>query len=90
MTLQLVITDLVKNEGIKVEANQVRQMIEKVAEGYEDPNEVINWYYSDRTRLAEVEALALEDEVVQWVLSKARVKEKQMSFDDLMNKGQTG
>lgn len=90
VTLQLVIADLVKNEGIKVEANQVRQMIEKVAEGYEDPNEVINWYYSDRNRLAEVEALALEDEVVQWVLSKASVKEKQMSFDDLMNKGQTG
>lgn len=90
VTLQLVIADLVKNEGIKVEASQVRQMIEKVAEGYEDPNEVINWYYSDRSRLAEVEALALEDEVVQWVLSKARVKEKQMPFDDLMNKGQTG
>lgn len=89
VTLQLVIADLVKNEDIKVEPSRVREMIEKVAEGYEDPNEVINWYYSDRNRLAEVEALALEDEVVQWILSKAKVTDKKIPFDDLMNKGQT-
>ncbi|HKK15339.1 MAG TPA: trigger factor [Gammaproteobacteria bacterium] len=89
VTLQLVISDLVKNEGIKAEPARVRQMIEKVAEGYEDPNEVINWYYSDRNRLAEVEALALEDEVVQWIMSKAKVTDTKIPFDDLMNKGQT-
>ena len=89
VTLQLVIRDIVKKEQIKAEPAQVRKMIENVAQGYEDPNEVINWYYSDPNRLAEVEALALENEVVKWILGKAKLTEKQLSFDDLMNKGQT-
>ena len=89
VTLQLIIADIVRTHQIKVEPAKVRKMIETVAQGYEDPNEVVNWYYSDSNRLAEVEALALEDEVVAWILSKARVSEKEFSFDDLMNKGQT-
>ena len=64
-------------------------MIESFAQGYEDPNEVIKWYYSDANRVAEVEALALEDEVVKWIYTQAKVTEKQLPFDDLMNKGQT-
>lgn len=89
VSLQLLITDLIKTHEIKAEPAKVRQLIEKVAAGYQDPTEVINWYYSDKQRLAEVEALALEDEVVSWILSRAKVSEKQISFDDLMNKGQT-
>jgi trigger factor len=50
---------------------------------------VVKWYYADQNRLSEVEALALEDEVVAWILSKAKVTGKEMPFDDLMNKGQT-
>ncbi len=89
VSLQLLITDLIKTHEIKAEPAKLRQLIEKVAAGYQDPTEVINWYYSDKQRLAEVEALALEDEVVSWILSRAKVSEKQISFDDLMNKGQT-
>ncbi len=89
VTLQLIITDIVRTQQIKVEPAKVRKMIETVAQGYEDPNEVVNWYYSNANRVAEVEALALEDEVVAWILSRGRVTEKELSFDDLMNKGQT-
>jgi len=89
VTLQLIITDIVRTQQIKVEPAKVRKMIETVAQGYEDPNEVVNWYYSDANRVAEVEALALEDEVVAWVLSRGKVTEKELPFDDLMNKGQT-
>ncbi len=89
VSLQLLVADIIKTQKIKAEPSQVREIIEKVARGYEDPNEVINWYYGDKQRLAEVEALALEDEVVKWVLSRAKVTEKQISFDDLMNKVQT-
>ena len=89
VTLQLIMTDIVKKQQIKADPTQVRTMIENVARSYDDPNEVINWYYGDSNRLAEVEALALEDEVVKWVLSKADVSDKQLSFDDLMNKRQT-
>jgi trigger factor len=89
VALQLIVADIVKNQQIKVEPSQIRKMIETVAQSYEDPNEIINWYYNDRKRLVEVEAIALEDEVVKWVQSQAKVTEKQFSFDDLMNKGQT-
>ena len=89
VALQLMIADIVKSQQIKVEPSQIRSIIEKVAQSYDDPNEVINWYYSDRNRLVEVEAIALEDEVVKWIQSQAGVTEKQFSFDELMNKGQT-
>ena len=89
VSLQLIITDIVRTQQIKVEPAKVRQLIETVAQGYEDPAEVVKWYYADQNRLSEVEALALEDEVVAWILSKAKVTGKEMPFDDLMNKGQT-
>ena len=89
VTLQLIVADIIKTNQIKVDPAQVRQMIEKVAQSYEDPNEVINWHYSDKNRLAEVEALALEDEMVKWILTKAKIKDHELTFDALMNKGQT-
>ena len=89
VTLQLIIADIVKRQNIRVEPAKVRKMIEIVAQSYEHPQEVVNWYYSNKDHLAEVEMLALEDEVVNWVLSRAKVTEKQFAFDDLMNKVQT-
>jgi trigger factor len=89
VTLQLLIADIVRTENIRVEPSKVRKMIENIAQSYEHPPEVINWYYSDKNHLADVELLALEDAVVEWVLSRARVQEKNFSFDDLMNKVQT-
>ncbi len=85
VTLQLLVADIVKENGIKVSPSQVRTMIEKVAESYEDTSEVINWYHSDKNRLAEVEALALEEEVIAWIVDKARVNETELAFDALMN-----
>lgn len=90
VTLQLLIADIIKTNGIKVDPAKVRSMIEKAATGYEDSSEVINWYYSDKNRLAEVEALALEEEVINWIMDKAQVDETELAFDALINKGQTG
>ena len=89
VTLQLLIADIVRTDNIRVEPAQVRKMIENIAQSYERPQEVITWYYSDKHHLAEVELLALEDAVVAWVLSRAQAREKNFSFDDLMNKVQT-
>ena len=46
---------------------------------------MINWYYSDKNRLAEIEALVLEEEVVDWIMDKAKVNETELAFDALMN-----
>ncbi|MFT5425424.1 MAG: trigger factor [Gammaproteobacteria bacterium] len=85
VTLQLLVADIIKENGIKADPSKVRTMIEKAAEGYEDTSEVVNWYYSDKNRLAEVEALALEEEVITWIVDKAKVNETELAFDALMN-----
>ncbi len=87
--LQLIVAEIIKQNELKVEPTKIRTMVEEMAAGYDDPNAVINWYYSDQKNLAQVEALALEDEVIDFVLSNAKVTEKPASFDEIMNKGQT-
>jgi len=87
---QMIVADIAKTNEIKADPAKIRNIIEKSAKSYEDPSEVINWYYGDQNRLAEIEAIALEDEVVKWVLGRAQVNEQKLTFDALMNKGQTG
>lgn len=89
VSLQLIVAEIIKQNEIKAEAPQVRAMVEDMAAGYEDPNAVINYYYSDQKNLQQVEALVLEEEVINWVLANAKVTEKPSSFDEIMNKGQT-
>ncbi|MBK4735780.1 trigger factor [Noviherbaspirillum pedocola] len=82
--LGLILADLVKANELQATAEQVKAQVEEFAKSYEDPQEVIKYYYSDRRRLAEVEALVLEENVVNYVLGKAKVSEKPVSFDELM------
>lgn len=89
VSLQLIVGEIIKQNELKADPAKVRAMIEQAASGYEDPNSVINWYYSDQKNLAEVEALAMEDGVVDWVLGHASVTDKACTFDEIMNKGQT-
>jgi trigger factor len=63
---------------------QVRAIVDEFAETFEDPKEVVRWYYSQPQRLAEAEALALENNVVDWVLANTRVTETPIAFDALM------
>ena len=66
---------------------EVRALIEQEAQGYESPAEVVKWFYMQPQRLSEMEGLALEGNVVNWVLSKAKVVDKAVSFDELMGGG---
>ena len=59
--------------------------VEDWASVYEEPQEVIDWYYGDPQRLREVESLVLEDTVVDLVLEKAKVTEKAVKFDEMLN-----
>jgi trigger factor len=85
--LGLLVAEIVKRHQLQAKPDQLRKQIEEFAQAYENPAEVIRWYFSDRQRLAEVEALVVEQNVVDWVLSKAKVTDRQLSFDDLMNAG---
>jgi len=61
-------------------------MVEEQAQSYEKPDEVVKWFYSQPQRLSELESLALEDNVVAWVLDHAKVEDKAVNFDEYMGK----
>lgn len=82
--LGLVLAELVKEKGLQAKPEQVKAIVEEYAQTFEDPNEVVRWYYSQPQRLAEAEALALENNVVEWMLANAKAVDKPVSFDELM------
>jgi trigger factor len=82
--LGLILSQLVGDNKLQATQEQVKAQIEDFAQSYEDPKEVLKYYYSDRRRLAEVEALVLEENVVNYVLGKAKVSAKAVAFDELM------
>lgn len=82
--LGLILGQLVNDNNLQATSEQVKAQIEDFAQSYEDPKEVLKYYYSDRRRLAEVEALVLEDNVVNYVLGKAKTTAKDIAFDELM------
>jgi trigger factor len=85
VALGLIIGELVKKHDLGAKAPQVRALVEEHAAAYEQPGEVVKWYYSQPERLAEFEGLAVEQNVVDWVLRNARAVEKSVAFDQLMS-----
>lgn len=82
--LGLIIAEAVKENGLHAKPEQVRALIDEQAQSYEQPEEVVRWYYSQPQRLAQVEALAIEENVVNWVVANAQASDKAASFDELM------
>ncbi|MDO9199630.1 MAG: trigger factor, partial [Rhodoferax sp.] len=82
--LGLVVAELVRANNLQAKTEQIKAHIEELASSYEKPEDVMRWYYSDNNRLAEVEAIVIENNVTEFVLSKAKTTEKTVSFDELM------
>lgn len=82
--LGLIIAEAVKENALHAKPEQVRALIDEQAQSYEQPEEVVRWYYSQPQRLAQVEALAIEENVVNWVVANAQSTDKAASFDELM------
>ena len=82
--LGLVVAELVKANNLQAKPEQLQAHIEEMAQSYEKPADVVRWYLSDRNRMAEVEAVVIENNVAEFVLSKAKVTEKVLPFDELM------
>ena len=85
--LGLVLAELVKQHDLSAKPDQIKAHIEDLAQSYEKPAEVVRWYFADRSRLGEIEALVLEENVVNFVLGKARVADVDVPFDELMGNG---
>jgi len=84
VTLGLILGELVKSHELGAKPEQVRALVTEHAQTYEQPFEVVRWVYSEPQRLNEFEGLAVESNVVNWVLEHAKVEDKAISFDELM------
>jgi len=82
--LGLVVAELVKVNELHAKPEQIKAHIDELAASYEKPADVVRWYQSDNRRLAEVEAIVIENNVTDFVLAKAQVSDKAVSFDELM------
>jgi trigger factor len=84
VALGLIIGELARTQSLQPKPAEVRAVVEAEAQTYESPAEVVKWFYMQPQRLSEMEGVALEANVVKWVLSKAKVVDKPTPFDDLM------
>lgn len=82
--LGLIMAEIVKQKGLFAKPEQIKALIEEMAESYEDPSELVRWYYSQPDRLGQAEAVVVEDNVVAWVAEQASTSDKPVSFDELM------
>ncbi len=82
--LGLVVAELVRTHKLQAKPEQLQKHIEELSQSYEKPTEVMRWYLGDRQRMAEVEAVVIENNVTDYVLAQAKVIDKVLPFDDLM------
>lgn len=82
--LGLILAELVKKHDLTAKPEQVKALLEEQAQSYEHPEEVVRWYNADPARLRDVENLVLEDNVVDWVMSKAKVSDQPVTLSELM------
>jgi len=84
VTLGLILGEVVRGQNLAAKPEQVKAAVEEQAQSYERPEEVVKWFYSSPERLRDIEGMVLEENVVAWVLGKARVEDDLLSFDELM------
>ncbi|MGL1832803.1 trigger factor [Rhodocyclaceae bacterium SMB388] len=82
--LGLIMAELVKAKELFAKPEQIRTLVEEMAQSYEDPSELVRWYYAQPERLAQAEAVVVEDNVVEWVVSQVHTTDNETSFDELM------
>jgi trigger factor len=82
--LGLILGEVVKQNELKARPEQIRAVVEEHAQSFEDPAQMVRWYYSDTSRLQEVEGMVLEDNVVEWAAKSMKVTSVTQEFDEIM------
>lgn len=88
VALGLILGEIIQKNEIKIDADKVRAVIDDMAKSYEKPEDVVNWYYADNSRLNDVQQMVLEDQAVAWVIERARVTDQSVGFEDVMERQQ--
>lgn len=84
--ISLLISSLVEQNGIEVDEGKVRSMIDTLASSYEEPEQVVKYYYQDEQRLSQVRGMALEEQVVDFVMASAKVSDEEMPYEDAVKR----
>ena len=84
VSIGMIINEIIQQNDLKASPNKVRALIEELAAGYENPEEVIAWYYGDKEQLQQIEGLALEETVIDLILDKAQVDEKETNYEEAL------
>ena len=80
--LGLVVAEVVKQNELKPDDARVRTLIEEMASAYQEPEQVVAWYYKNEQQMSEVRSVVLEEQVVDTVLEKAKVTDKTVSYEE--------
>jgi len=88
VALGLILGEIIQKNAIKLDSNKVRSAIEDIAKSYERPEDVVNWYYSDESRLSDVQQMVLEDQAIEWLVAQAKVSDETVNFSDVMDRQQ--
>ncbi len=85
VSLGLLTAEIIKENDIKLDEERVREKVEQFASTYEEPQDVIDYYYSNREQLSAVENVVIEEQVVDWILERVKVEDTASTFDEIMN-----
>jgi len=86
VALGLILGEIIHKNEIKVDETKVRSTIEDMAKSYERPRDVVDWYYSDESRLNDVRQMVLENQTIDWLVARAKVTDEAIDFNDAMSK----
>jgi trigger factor len=85
VALGLILSEVVQKNSIEIDNSKVLSTIENMAKSYERPEDVVKWYYSDEKRLDDVRQMVLEDQVIEWLVTQAKVTDETVKFSDVMD-----
>lgn len=84
--LGLIMADLTQKHDLKAKPEQVRVLVEDYAQSFDDPEDVVRWFYANPSQLQEIENLVLEENIVGWTMGQAKATDKAIPFNELMEK----
>lgn len=84
VSLALLVSEIIAKHSITVDADRVRTLVNEVAQSYEQPAEVVQWYYSNKEQMAQIESAVLEDQVIDLILAQAQITDKAIGYEELL------
>lgn len=84
VALGLALNEVVRMHGLTAKPEQVKALVQEAAQTYEQPDAVVRWHYEKPERLSDFEALAVERNVVDWVVAQAHIEDTPATFAELM------